>query len=313
MNKTRGYITVAENSASGDYLRMAYALALSLKVSQTEVDKLAVCISPGMEVPNKYAAVFDEVIEMPTWAAAMDSDWKIHNKWKVYSLTPYEESVLLDADMIFPADVSCWWNTLHDKHVWACSTPVTFRGEPIRQSKYRADFTRNSLPNIYTAFLYFKQSEFAHEYFNLVRDVYQNWSMLRKYYDLRKMEDGVLDAMNEMKHPDRFRWSHFFQNFPSYISGDLTFSVAMKIMGSVDQFTDIDVPFPSFVHMKSKDQGFECVENMEENWNLFLQSDILEDGTLLVGNYVQRLPFHYHRKEFLTDMMIERLESLANV
>lgn len=313
MNKTRGYITVAENSTSGDYLRMAYALALSLKVSQSTVSNLTVCVSPGMDVPDKYAAVFDKVIKMPVGYCAGESDWKIHNKWKVYHLTPYDESVLLDADMIFPADVSCWWNTLHDKHVWACNTPRTFRGEPIHQSAYRGDFTRNSLPNVYTAFLYFKQSEFAHEYFNMVRDVYMNWHVLEDYYNHRRMEDGIVELMNSVKHPDRFVWSHFFQAFPSHISGDLTFSIAMKIMGSIDQFTDIGVPFPSFVHMKSKDQGFEHIENMEENWNLFLQSDIMKDGTLLVGNYVQRLPFHYHRKEFLTDVIIERLEWLANV
>lgn len=309
MNRTRGYITIAENSVSGDYLRMAYALALSLKVSQSVVNKLTVCISDGMDVPDKYAAVFDRVIEIPP----RKGDWKIHNKWKVYHLTPYDESVLLDADMIFPADVSCWWNTLHDRYVWACSTPRTFRGEPIHQSAYRMDFIQNSLPNIYTAFLYFKQSEFAHEYFDLVHDVYRYWSALEDYYKHHKTEDGVIALMNEMKHPDRFGWSHFFQNFPSYISGDLAFSIAMKIMGSIDRFTDTSVPFPSFVHMKSKDQGFECIENMEENWNLFLQSDILKDGALLVGNYVQRLPFHYHRKEFLTDIMIEKLERLANV
>lgn len=313
MNRTRGYITIAENSMSGDYLRMAYALALSLKATQSEVNKLTVCISAGMDVPDKYASVFDKIVEMPLGLCAGDSDWKIHNKWKVYHFTPYDESVLLDADMIFPADVSCWWNTLHDKYVWACSTPMTFRGEPIRQSAYREDFIRNGLPNIYTAFLYFKESKFAFEYFDLVRDVYQYWPVLEDYYKHRRMEDGVIDLMNKMKHPKRFGWSHFFQNFPSHISGDLTFSIAMKIMGSIDRFTDTSVPFPSFVHMKSKDQGFECVEHMEENWNLFLQSDIKKDGTLLVGNYVQRLPFHYHRKEFLTDVMIERLELLANV
>ena len=74
MNKTRGYITVAENSVSGDYLRMAYALALSLKVSQSEVSNLAVCVSPGMTVPDKYATVFDKVIEMPIGYCAGESD-----------------------------------------------------------------------------------------------------------------------------------------------------------------------------------------------------------------------------------------------
>ena len=41
---SRGYIVIAQNSGDTDYLRMAYALALSLKATQSTVSNLTVCV-----------------------------------------------------------------------------------------------------------------------------------------------------------------------------------------------------------------------------------------------------------------------------
>ena len=39
---SRGYITIAQNSGDLDYVRMAYALAASIKKTQSEVDEFAI-------------------------------------------------------------------------------------------------------------------------------------------------------------------------------------------------------------------------------------------------------------------------------
>ena len=98
---SKGYIVIAQNSGETDYLRMAYALALSLKATQSEVSNLTVCIDKDTKVPKKYADVFDKVVQIPWQDDAVNSKWKIDNKWKYYYMTPYDETVNCLASFVF--------------------------------------------------------------------------------------------------------------------------------------------------------------------------------------------------------------------
>ena len=155
---SRGYIVIAQNSGDTDYLRMAYGLALSLKATQTTVSNLCVCVDKGTVIPKKYLEVFDQVVEIPWEDDAKDSDWKIDNKWKYYYMSPYDETVILDTDMVFPSDVSHWWDELSEKDIWACTNVKTYRGEQIVDNFYRRQMKLNNMPNVYTAFFYFKNT-----------------------------------------------------------------------------------------------------------------------------------------------------------
>jgi len=55
---TRGYICVAQNNSKTDYLRLAYALALSIRNTQSEVRKLSI-VTDQKDIPQKYKEVFD--------------------------------------------------------------------------------------------------------------------------------------------------------------------------------------------------------------------------------------------------------------
>ena len=41
---SKGYIVIAQNNDTVDYLEQAYALALNLKLTQSTVSNLAVCV-----------------------------------------------------------------------------------------------------------------------------------------------------------------------------------------------------------------------------------------------------------------------------
>ena len=58
---SRGYIAIAQNSKV-DYLKLAYALALSLKATQKE-NQFCVCVDEDTKsaMPDKYKEVFDYV------------------------------------------------------------------------------------------------------------------------------------------------------------------------------------------------------------------------------------------------------------
>lgn len=305
--RKRGYITVAQRSGKLNYLRMAYGLALSLKATQRDVPHLSVMVTPGTKIPAKYAAVFDEVIEVPWTDDAIKEVWKIHNKWKVYHVTPYEETILLDADMIFPTDVSDWWDTLYEWDVWFTTQPATYRGDPIKHGAYRQEFLINNLPMVYTAFVYFRQCDTAHRLFNTVAAVYHNWTAIRDHYQLRKTDTELLETMQYHHSPHRHSWTHFLQDYPHKVSGDLAFAIATKILGEEDNFT-LGGMFPTFTHMKPGDQGLQSVPTL---WSDMLPSSLRDDMTLLVGNYRQRYPFHYVEKEWLTQDVILTLEKAA--
>lgn len=308
--RKRGYLTIAQRGAQGDYLRMAYGLALSLRATQSKVPYLAVAVDSKTKVPKKYADVFDEVVRIPWGDDAKGKTWKIHNKRKSYYMTPYKETVLLDADMIFPVDVSDWWDTLAERNIWFATNPVTYRGDPITRTEYRKEFIVNSLPMVYTAFSYFKQSTESTEFFALLSELFLNWNAMYRQYRHRTTPTELLATMKKNRSVDRFGWTHFLQDYPRSLSGDLAYAMATKILGKEEAYAP-ECLFPSFVHMKVKDQGIGDFA-YGENWTEVLPWTLKDDLTLSVGNHVQRYPFHYVEKEWLTQEVLKKLERAAN-
>jgi hypothetical protein len=303
--RRRGYITVAENSKSGDYLKMAYALALSLKATGQDHPYLTVCVPEGTEVPEKYATVFDNVVEMYGMDRSFHTEWKVLNKWKVYNLSPYEETVLLDADMIFPPggqNIGYWWDSMCEIDIQPCMIPRTYRNEHIVVSEYRKKFLSNELPSLYTAFLYFKKNERNKEYFDLIRDVTDFWSRMKYHLDNRQYP---IEAIREFG--EEYVWYHFMPDLPERLSGDVAFSVAAKLMGL--KFPKYSVT-PTFVHMRSGCQNFEDPTRIVcEDWTKFLHIGF-NHQYLTIQNHRQLWPFHYHIKSFMDDEKIEVLEKM---
>ncbi len=280
---SKGYIVIAQNSKV-DYLRQAYALALSLKATQSTVNNLTVLTND--KVPDKYKQVFD-IQQIPWTDSAEQNEWKINNKWKYYYATPYDETVILDTDMLFTTDVSHWWDTLQLKDIWATTNVRTYKNELVTSDTYRKVFTSNKLPNIYTAFFYFKQSDLGVELFNLLNTIFDNW--------------------------ERYFYLYLDKDRPKFLSADVAYALAIKILGIEEDCTWNTIKeFPTFVHMKSKIQNIP-IKDITEEWEQHIPTYHIPNGELFIGNFVQTLPFHYHRKEWLTDTIIANLEKRVGV
>ena len=117
---SKGYLVIAQNS-NYDYVRMAYALALSITNTQKSVRRISIAIDKNTIVPDKYKTVFDQVIQMPFDDDAELADWKINNKWKYYYMTPYDHTVILDTDMLFLSDVGHWWDYFANRSLTSTS------------------------------------------------------------------------------------------------------------------------------------------------------------------------------------------------
>jgi hypothetical protein len=279
---SRGYIILAQNSGNYDYIRLAYALALSIKNTQSTVNK--VCLATDASVADldpKVIELFDDIVPVPWIDQAESSVWKIENTWKFYHMSPYDETVILDADMLFPADISDWWDIMSTQDVWSTNKPRTFKGELITSTKYRRVFTTNDLPNFHIAFTYFKKSKFTAELFNFIEIIFNNW--------------------------ERFFYNYLDENRPAYNSGDVAYALAIKLLGVENECFGNSALMPSFVHMKGHLQNI-GEHLITEDWTKHIPTYFREDGTFKIGNYEQKLPFHYHVKEWLTDDMIKILE-----
>ena len=273
---SKGFIVFAQNTEATDYIKQAYALALSIKNTQHTVTKISLVTNDA--VPANYRSAFDQIIEIPWGDLTKNPLWKVENRWKVYHASPYDETIVLDTDMLFLEDISNWWDYCSNSDLKFCSKIKNYKGEVIVQDTYhRKAFINNGLPNPYVALMYFKKSDLAHDFYKVLEFVCKNWEFCYKKY-----------APN---------------NFQNWLSIDLASAIAIDMMGIEDQVIDPISPL-EFVHMKPAIQGIiPILSNWQDGLNLNYYK-----SKLLVANQKQRYLFHYVKKDFLTDEIIKTLE-----
>lgn len=278
---SRGFFTFAQNNDKVDYVRLAYALAMSLKASQSSVSNITVAVTPGSEVPDRYRWAFDNVIEIPWNDDAQDSDWKLENEWKAIHMSPYDETVKLDCDMLFFNDISHWWDMMSAKDFWICNRVVDYRGNTAVDNVYRKVFKENSLPNVYTGFMFFKKAKDTFELFKLVESMFYNWHVFSEI---------CLGYKNRPKTP----------------TTDVVFALALKLMDLDQEWYTVN-QLPTFAHMKTKLQGWND-DYLEDDWKQHIDVFINDKLKCKIGNHRQIYPLHYHLKDFITDGILEAYE-----
>lgn len=272
-----GYLIFVKSNPDIDYLKLAYALALSIKNTQKEgYDKVALVID-NPDALNKINSpwVFDEVIE---WG---EQDGWDGRSW-MHDLTPWDYTVCLDADMIFLRDYSHWIDYfVANRNLAIANKSYTFRNEIITSDYYRKTFTANDLPNLYSFYTFFKKnSSQAEEFFEIVKNI--------------------------TRYPDKFANMFLLNHKPKVIGTDEAFAMASKILGMEDLNYPLD--FPKVVHLKPMLQKFPWPASLVSNHvGLYLD----KQGNLKIGNFLQENIVHYIEKNFITDEIISILEHIA--
>lgn len=257
---TKGYLVMAQGE---QYARQAEALSQSIANTQSCISRLSVITD--QEVDH---SLFDKVITLPV-DLSPDAKWKIENRVQFYDLTPYDETVILDSDMLFLSDVSHWWEHLSKYELLVTDKVKTYRGEWVGENNpYRYAFTSHKLPNVYSAFTYFKKTPLTFEFFALVKQIVLNW-----------------DAWVYRYTPD------YVQKSPSI---DLAMAIAINIMGINEEVVSKE-QFPTFTHMKGKIQGW---KRGVDEWTTVLDTRCSPSG-LKIGVYPQTGILHYVKKDFV--------------
>jgi hypothetical protein len=284
--KSCGFFTIAQNTEDTDYVRLAYGLALSLRHTQAEISNLSIGVTPGTVVPAQYAWAFDQIVEIPWGDDAELSQWKLENEWKSVWMSPYDETIKLDADMLFFSDIAEWWEYLinqpHDV-IWA-NRVLDWKADQVTSDHYRKTFTNSGLPNVYSAFGYFRKTKISYDFFHLCRYIYWNWAI-------------------------------FFERFlavddrPDHPSTDVIFALAAKIFDIDDgQYQNRSIPV--FTHMKSHLQGWNLLD-LSDDWTKTAKVFFDDNANCKIANHRQIYPLHYHVKSFLTDEIIKKYERLV--
>ena len=268
--------------ASGkEYVKQACLCAMSIKATQ-EIKNVSIVTLD--EVPKKYKKLFDKIIDIPWIVDGDDTYYLTEQRWKAFHVSPYDETVVLDTDMLFLSNVSHWWNILDRYDVFLTSKVFTYRNELVTSDFYRKAFVENKLPNLYCGIHYFKQNDIALKYYKQLENVCHNHT---DYYNkfVKKSKPKVTNTKGE-----------------TFILSSMDINHAITSLHlNLKNITNNSV---NFIHMKSKVQN---VKDIGEKWTDTIPYYMTDDLKLKIGNYNQHGVFHYTEKSFC-DSVIKKYE-----
>jgi hypothetical protein len=270
-----GYLIIIAKTSDVDYTKLAYSLALSIKNTQPDgFNNVALVTDDVAAIENlKSKWVFDHIIESND-----ESGWD-GRSW-MDKLTPFDNTICLDADMLFTRDVSHWAEYfIENSELYVANNAFTYRGEIVTNDSYRVAFTKNQLPNLYSFYTFFKKdSKLATEFFTLGRYI--------------------------LKNPIEFK-NVFCPDFkPKVIGTDEAFALSAKILDIVDVIA-YKLNFPKVVHMKPMIQNWPWPANQ---WTDHVGFYFNVDNEIKIGNFKQTDIVHYVEKQLITDEIISLQE-----
>jgi len=249
----RGYLIPAIDTDVVDYLSCAVHLAQSIRQwhPDANISVLSVkrCSDP----------VFNHVIPLPYGDLGGYA-----NDWQCFATSPYRQTIKLEADMICASPIDHWWTLFENRDVVVSQGARTFYDCPAGSRYYRKIFDQNNLPDVYNAITYWRLSNTAKEFFELVRSIFEHWT----------------DYRTLLKFPDELPTT------------DVVYAVAAVIMG----VENITLPVglgPTIVHMKRHINPIQT-----DNWTKEL---VWENNPLRINTVAQWGLVHYHIKEWLNE------------
>jgi hypothetical protein len=258
----RGYLVIAQNTDTVDYLRCARVLARSLRRVEPEAK---ICLLTDRADVD--AEDFDFVRTFPFGDQSGDSEWKLHNDWQCFYATPFRQTIKIEADVVVPHRIDHWFDVCQSRDVVLTIGARNWRNELSPSRHYRKVFDDNDLPDVYNAITYWRFSRDAEIFFNTVKKIMGAWPAV----------------MSELK---------FAADQP--VNTDLAYAVAAKMLGT-EKFT-LPMSVPSMIHLKPRFNNL-----ASDSWCKELVWEILPDG-IRINTVNQTWPIHYQEKAFAEEL-----------
>jgi len=237
----RGYLIPAINSGSIDYEACAEQLATSIRTWHPEAN---ITILTREMLPYGDLGGFA-------------------NDWQCFAASPYRQTIKLEADMIATGPVDHWWTLFEHRDVVISQGCRDFYGQVSDCRSYRQLFDQNQLPDVYNAITYWRFSREAKEFFDLVRNIFENWAEFRTL----------------LKFPDESATT------------DVVYAMAAVILGP-ELVTLPKGLGPQIVHMKRN-----IIPTLTDNWTNELIWENANPG-LRIQTVAQSGFVHYHNKDW---------------
>lgn len=246
----RGYLIPAVDSDKVDYVSCAVRLARSIRQWHPDANISVMTNTPCSD------PVFDHVLALPFGDLVGYA-----NDWQAFYVSPYRQTIKLEADMMAAGPVDHWWTLFEHRDVVVSQGCRDFYGARSDCRFYRKVFDANGLPDVYNAITYWRFSETAQKFFRLVRDIFERWT---EYKALLKFPDDKP-------------------------STDLVYAMAAQIVGPETVTLPRDIG-PTIVHMKKH-----IIPIQGQDWT---QELIWEMDPVRINTVAQWGLVHYHIKEW---------------
>ena len=183
------------------------------------------------------------------------------NDWQCHWLSPYRQTIKLEADMICTSPIDHWWTLFEKRDVVISQGARTFYDTRAESRYYRKIFDQNKLPDVYNAITYWRVSQTAKEFFTLVRNIFENWTEYKRL----------------LKFPDEEPTT------------DVVYAVAAVIIGEEAVTLPLGLG-PTIVHMKQHINQLQT-----DDWT---QELIWENNPFRINTVAQWGLVHYHVKDW---------------
>ena len=148
----RGYLIPAINSGSVDYVACAGRLADSIRIWHPDAH---ITIVTADQLPKGNLGGFA-------------------NDWQCWYISPYRQTIKLEADMIATGPIDHWWTLFALRDVVISQGARDFYDQASACRRYRKIFDDNHLPDVYNAITYWRVSQTAQEFFHWVRNIFHS-------------------------------------------------------------------------------------------------------------------------------------------
>lgn len=247
----QGYVIVAVNSSTVDYQNCAKTLAMTIRYWDSSAKICLVTDIPDTD------SIYDYHRQLVPEANPYANDAQL------FRLTPFRETIKLEADMLIVSPIEHWWDQFRHRDVVISTGCRDWQDRESTARNYRRVFDVNNLPDVYNAVTYWRRSTTAKEFFSWVGHIFANWPEFKKL----------------IKFPDEVP------------STDLVYAMAAEIMGS-KQVTMPFSTYPKIVHMKRHIAG-----TATERWPKELVWEY-QDLRLRIQTVAQTGAFHYNVKNW---------------
>ena len=165
----RGFVCLAQNNQTTDYVRLAQLQCMSIKHHMPDASYTLITDAAGKQTIDH--SWFDNVIELSTdWAK--DQEWKQRNDWQVGILSPYRQTIVIDVDyLVLTPRLNQLFRIQQD--LVLCHD---------NRLMYKPLESRAVIDPVWATVFYFTKNKKNEAFFYLVGKIQRNWEYYKNFF-----------------------------------------------------------------------------------------------------------------------------------